>query len=715
MSRLFLIVTANKHETSALLTCSDFKITERDVRSNIKDDDNFYTTGILGEHSIIHLELQSQGSLRSSASLLSIQTAIDYWQPDALILLGIAFGKGNGNNADTGQHIGDVLVSEKVVDYESGKCEKGVFQTDASVPDAGKTLLSVFKHFSKTWKHKVYNREAQCHFGLMLSGDKVVNDPDFKRQLFERYPRAIGGEMEGRGVCAACRNKRLDEWIVVKAICDWGENKENPSKESDQKKAAEAAVSLLTHVFSQESAFAKLPAKTKPEPCTDLQHEGAATPQHPAQQNVGTNNKNVPLGYFISIGTTSCRLFQVKDNKTLSERVLISYDISDTKDDGYLPGIIRHVQQGILPKIEQKPARLFSKVFVDYNFATVFEAQDDPSAKDDFLLEFYEKTGLCFNILTKSQTIENLKRLFGTMPHNTAIIIINSGYIDILEYSGTEFYMHSIDITLDDIKKFVKQEEYPEIWNDSIISNIKSHVSQKIGNALDGISITTAIIIKDELDFMQKMGYPLKHQDGQLSLTRRSYRTANHEKLFKVDFKSKLSEQNSDESAVKRLYAFRYGHIILETILEKVGCKTVIPKDDHSIHGSGVDAYISYIFNVVISGSTHEGRDTYMAEARDLLHKMGANVLSPHIDGNGMLEEITPTTEFKHLKAIRECDMLFVSNKGFDGYIGDSTKNEIYFAYALYKPIAFWRDPPEDNRISFIPRERWGPIMALEK
>lgn len=61
----------------------------------------------------------------------------------------------------------------------------------------------------------------QCGFlaGRILSGEKLVDNPEFKQTLFERFPAAIGREMKGAGVAAAAERKRR-EWIVVEPICD---------------------------------------------------------------------------------------------------------------------------------------------------------------------------------------------------------------------------------------------------------------------------------------------------------------------------------------------------------------------------------------------------------------------------------------------------------------------------------------------------------------
>lgn len=421
-----------------------------------------------------------------------------------------------------------------------------------------------------------------------------------------------------------------------------------------------------------------------------------------------------PLGYFINIGLTSCRLFEVCDKETLSEIKTISYTIFDPQHSNYLKGIIQHIKKDVLPEILEKPAKLFTKVFVDYSFSNMLEQQEDASTKDNFILDFYRETGLCLILLTKTQTIDNLKRLFGDITEKTAIIDINSENLDILYFSKREFHMYNLNVTLSDVKAFVRQQRYPEVWTDLIVQEIKEFILKKIDSQMDGIEIKRAIIIKGELSFMKSMRYPLRQKYNHYELPQQEYLKKNHSLLFLTDYKDRLKKEHHDEATLERLYNFRYGHILIETVLDKANNKIVIPQDEHSIHGSGYGTYVAYIFNVVVSGSTHKGREKYILQACERLTKMGATVLSPVFDHEGQLCEISAETQEEHLRAIRECDMLFVCNKD-NGYIGETTKCEIYFAHALYKPIAFWLEPPEDKRISFIPKERWNIFMSLNE
>ncbi len=91
---------------------------------------------------------------------------------------------------------------------------------------ASERLLNRFRNDDNYWQGK-----AQTHFGLVLSGEKLVNDPGFRDSLLEEEPEAIGGEMEGAGLYAATREAKVD-WILVKAICDWADGHKNDNAQT---------------------------------------------------------------------------------------------------------------------------------------------------------------------------------------------------------------------------------------------------------------------------------------------------------------------------------------------------------------------------------------------------------------------------------------------------------------------------------------------------
>jgi len=124
-----------------------------------------------------------------------VSDSIDALHPDSVVMVGIAFGTNSQKQA-----IGDVLVSRQLMSYE--------FQRVGTDKDSGRQkliprgdrahasvrLVDRFTSGTQDWEGQ------QVHIGLILSGEKLVDNLDFLKQLLQFEPEALGGDMEG----AAC-------------------------------------------------------------------------------------------------------------------------------------------------------------------------------------------------------------------------------------------------------------------------------------------------------------------------------------------------------------------------------------------------------------------------------------------------------------------------------------------------------------------------------
>lgn len=72
----------------------------------------------------------------------------------------------------------------------------------------------------------------------------MVDNKTFKKKLFRLVPDAIGGEMEATGIIDACSHHPT-RWLIIKAICDWGENE----GDGDQPKAARNAIEFFWQIL----------------------------------------------------------------------------------------------------------------------------------------------------------------------------------------------------------------------------------------------------------------------------------------------------------------------------------------------------------------------------------------------------------------------------------------------------------------------------------
>ena len=160
-------------------------------------------------------------------------------------MVGIAFGMNEKK-----QHIGDILVSKQIMDYDLQRIGtdndgKRIIIPRGDRPSASPRLLSRFRAAFNYWEPP-----PEVKFGLVLSGAKLVDNQDFRDQLLKFETEAIGGEMEGAGLYATAQRKKVD-WILVKAICDWGDGQKNQDESQRQKEAAENAARFTKYVIEK--------------------------------------------------------------------------------------------------------------------------------------------------------------------------------------------------------------------------------------------------------------------------------------------------------------------------------------------------------------------------------------------------------------------------------------------------------------------------------
>ena len=193
----------------------------------------------LGKHGGQNLVLMHSRQATIEA-MKSAEIAIEFFHPNAVIALGIAFGINSEK-----QQIGEVLISESITTYELARINKDGRSTPRGPrPPASKHLRDWFHQLDAYLSKEKSAEYAKRHFGSMFSGDKLIDNKDYRDQLLSIDLDAIGGEMEGTGIYYACEASKTD-WIIVKAICDFADGNKGKNKDANQKIAAENAARLV--------------------------------------------------------------------------------------------------------------------------------------------------------------------------------------------------------------------------------------------------------------------------------------------------------------------------------------------------------------------------------------------------------------------------------------------------------------------------------------
>lgn len=229
-----LLVTATKVETAAVLAA--FGVSGQQAAPEHVNSRVYFNLGKVNGASVKMTQCE-MGSGGLGASQQAVEDGIATVSPVAVIMVGIAFGV-----SEEKQRIGDVLVTEQLRLYDLQRVGATIVLR-GDKPHASTWLLNLLKSSEVKW-----GGNAALRFGPILTGDKLVDNIDYRDQLRAFEPEAVGGEMEGAGLYVACQTRKVD-WILVKGICDWADGKKGVNKEERQALAAKNAAEFVVHAL----------------------------------------------------------------------------------------------------------------------------------------------------------------------------------------------------------------------------------------------------------------------------------------------------------------------------------------------------------------------------------------------------------------------------------------------------------------------------------
>jgi nucleoside phosphorylase len=198
---------------------------------------SYWRYGAVGGAQVVHAEC----SMADLPAGKTARSAMSVWQPRLLIAIGIAWGAN-----DNEQTIGDILLADPLRDSANHADRDGKIEPRGqpfALPD---NLRQIVKVSHRDWRAADVERRAKLHIGELISMPKLLDNSTERARWIEAFPNATGGEMEGRGMVDAAVEHKCD-WLVLKAICDWGKDKNvnEPQKEGDQALAAKNAAQFL--------------------------------------------------------------------------------------------------------------------------------------------------------------------------------------------------------------------------------------------------------------------------------------------------------------------------------------------------------------------------------------------------------------------------------------------------------------------------------------
>jgi nucleoside phosphorylase-like protein len=235
-----LIVTATETETRMLHSAME-AVCEDGLLEIVKDD-HIYYAGLFGGYNVIHCQCTNMGTQEKGSSTLTTAMALSLWTSvKAVVMVGIAFGMYE-NEGSNPQHFSDVLIASKIFPYENQRLNK-----DGSVKYRGKEhrssedFLDAFAVIGREWQRNNLAGEAtSIEIAPLLTGEKLVDNLERRNELKQAYPEYRGGEMEGMGIVAACE-EHGKPWVLLKAICDFGDGNKSVDETEKQQKQDDAA------------------------------------------------------------------------------------------------------------------------------------------------------------------------------------------------------------------------------------------------------------------------------------------------------------------------------------------------------------------------------------------------------------------------------------------------------------------------------------------
>lgn len=244
----FVIITALEEERDAMLSklpgYQRLRRSEQDIRIYYRAKvEAAFPDGEPLTYNVIVTTLLGMGRVEAANAT---SDAIRRWRPRYVLLVGIA-----GGIEAKGVQLGDVLISNQVVDYELQKLtDKGpqvrwqVHRVDAGLQGATLNLTQ------GEWQQEVKAErptpgKPKRHIGPVATGDKVIAFGDTLEKYREVWPALLGVEMEAGGAASAIfQAAKQPGFLMIRGVSDFADqHKGTPDVERWREYACDVAAS----------------------------------------------------------------------------------------------------------------------------------------------------------------------------------------------------------------------------------------------------------------------------------------------------------------------------------------------------------------------------------------------------------------------------------------------------------------------------------------
>jgi nucleoside phosphorylase len=207
-----LIVTVTDTERRAVFEALD-RTPERTYAENLV----VYDFGLFGSTQVALVQSARQGAGGPGGAQATIADAVRLWRPGTVVMAGICCGL--REDWTPPHRLADVVVAASVydLDHRIRYEDRTEILGDRASPHT--RLIQRLRDASIDFP------AAAVHIGPVLSSRTLLDSRSHRDDLKREHSRALAYEMEAQGLYAACADAEVP-WIMVKAISDWGVDRE---------------------------------------------------------------------------------------------------------------------------------------------------------------------------------------------------------------------------------------------------------------------------------------------------------------------------------------------------------------------------------------------------------------------------------------------------------------------------------------------------------
>ncbi|MEV4638032.1 hypothetical protein AB0J80_11830 [Actinoplanes sp. NPDC049548] len=212
MNTRVLLMTVTARERDAVLRAAE-PATGRTPERSFAGDAVVYELGTIRRTTVAMVQCSRQGGGGPGGAQATATEAIGQWKPDLVIMVGICCGL--REDWTPPQELADVVVATSIDDLDHRIQYADRVEVQGDRPGVDSAVVQRMQAASTDFS------AAAVHLGLVLSSRTLLDSQDHRQRLKDEHSRALAYEMEAQGLYAAAADARV-RWTVVKAISDWG-------------------------------------------------------------------------------------------------------------------------------------------------------------------------------------------------------------------------------------------------------------------------------------------------------------------------------------------------------------------------------------------------------------------------------------------------------------------------------------------------------------